>query len=49
MKKFEMPTMDVEDLKIMDVITTSEECYDCPDYEPCDWDAGGWSLRNIFG
>ena len=45
MKKFETPTMDIEELKIIDVITTSEDepCeYDCPT------DAGAWSLRKFL-
>ena len=31
MKKFENPTLDIEELKLMDVITTSVEC-DCDDF-----------------
>ena len=48
MKKFENPTMDIEELKIIDVITTST----C-DQDFCEGqsevDAGEWSLRKIFG
>ena len=51
MKKFETPTMDIEELKIIDVITTSEEEFcdkgdNCP--SDCDFEGGDWSLRKFL-
>ena len=38
MKKFEMPAMEIEKLEIMDVISTSNECY-CDGYNAdCEWE-----------
>ena len=55
MKKFENPTMDIEELKILDVITVScgEDCPDdCPDdcdgYD-CPTGLAPWSLRRFLG
>ena len=45
MKKFETPTMDIEELKIIDVITTSE---DEPCEFDCDQDGGEFSLRKFL-
>ena len=42
MKKFETPTMDIEELKIIDVITTSE----CE--HTCDPEGDEFSLRRFF-
>ena len=41
MKKFENPAFDIEKLELEDVITAStcDEDFDCPTYEPCDWEA----------
>ena len=48
MKKFEYPAMDIEELKIMDVIATSDGCEDYCDYN-CKWDSGERSVLRIFG
>ena len=44
MKKFENPTMDIEELKIIDVITTSGECD-----HTCNPEGDEFSLRRILG
>ena len=44
MKKFETPTLDIEELKIIDVITTSVECED-----KSDWETDEFSLRRLLG
>ena len=36
MKKFENPEIIVEELELLDIVTTSE----CPDYIPCENDLG---------
>lgn len=36
MIKFEKPVVEIEMFEISDVITTSS--FDCPRYEPCDWE-----------
>ena len=52
MKKFENPTMDIEELKILDVITVScgeDSCDDEYCEDNCGPVLGEWSLRKIFG
>ena len=44
MKKFETPTLDIEELKIIDVITTSEVCE-----QKSDWETDEFSLRPLLG